>query len=413
MSLLSKITGGNKYIGLIALLIMMGLLSTDIFLPSLPKITEYFHTDKTQTVKGLSYYFIALAGSFLFVGNLVDRFGRRIMLLIGLVMYIAVSLLIGFSWSVEVFVIGRAAQGVASAIINTTARTIARDTTERSQMGKVFSFVGMVVSISPMVAPLIGGFIEKYLVWQVSFYFLSVFAGLILLYVAFRLPETAPKKNRAEQQLEKSLLGEFKAYWLILSHFGFLAYGAVLFGFFAFFGSYIGASSFIYTQLGLQPDQFGLIFTMTAVMFLVGSTINNLIQDRVGGYLLMLVGVSLTTLGVFILWALATLQIHQVWAVAVPMMVATLGNGMGIGNAFAGSTKYFRVRAGTATAMQGFAQYGTMAVAVNGMGHFLTGDGGDVVMALSLAMIRAMVLAWAGVAAVSVIEHYKLRLRYF
>ena len=158
------------------------------------------------------------------------------MLLIGLAIYIAVSLLIGFSWSIEVFIIGRAVQGMASAIINTAARTIARDTTDRSQIGKVFSFIGMVVSISPMVAPLLGGFIEKYLVWQVSFYFLAVFAGLVLFYVSFRLPETAPVKDRAEKQLEKSILGEFKAYWLILSHLGFLSYGSILFGFLLFSG---------------------------------------------------------------------------------------------------------------------------------------------------------------------------------
>ena len=88
-----------------------------------------------------------------------------------------------------------------------------------------------------------------------------------------------------------------------------------------------------------------------------------------------------------------------------------IGNGMAVGNAFAGSIKYFKMRAGTANALQGFTQYSAMALAVNGMGHALIGD--QVVLALSMAMISAMVVIWAGLVAVSFIEHYKVNLRYF
>ncbi len=410
MSFIRSLTGGNKYILLIAAMILMGLLSTDIFLPSLPKITEYFHTDETETLKGLSYYFIALAGSFLFVGNLLDRFGRRRILLIGLVLYIATSILIGFSWSIEVFIAARVLQGLSSAIINTAARTIARDTTDKKQIGKVFSFIGMVVSISPMLAPLLGGFIEKYLEWQINFYFLSVVGVLIFIITLLKLPETAPEKNREERQLEKSFFGEMKAYWLIISHLGFLAYGAILFGFFSFFGSYIASSSFIYTQLGFEPEQFGIIFTLTAVMFLIGSTVNNLLQDKKGGFYLMLWGVSLSTLGVVALWALSILEIHHVLAVMMPMMLATLGNGFAVGNAFAGSIKYFKFRAGTATALLGFTQYGAMAMAIEVMGTHLEDE--NVVYALSLMMMRSIAVIWAGLVVVGIIEQYKLKLRH-
>ncbi|MCX8515953.1 MAG: multidrug effflux MFS transporter [Alphaproteobacteria bacterium] len=414
MSFIKNLTGGNKFLPLIAVLILMGLLSTDIFLPSLPQMTEYFKTTPAETVKGLSYYFITLAASFLFVGNLVDRYGRRTMLLVGLMTYIAASLSIAVAGTVTFFVASRMVQGFSSAIINTTARTIGRATTEPSQMGKVFSFIGMVVSISPMVAPLLGGFIEKYLFWQVSFYFLAAFAGLVFLYAFFRLPETAPHKNRQERQLEKTLSGEMKAYWLILSHLGFLSYGAILVGFFFFFGSYIGSSSFIYTQLGVAPEQFGVIFTLTAVMFLLGSASNNMLQDRIGPYNIMMIGIVLSTFGGVLLWALARAGIFHIASVMVPMMIATLGNGLAIGNAFAGSIKYFRMRAGTANALQGFLQYGAMASAVTIMGQRLQSGGGlAAVVALGELMMVGFVIIWCGLLGVSLIKAYRLRLQQF
>lgn len=410
MNFIKSLTGGNPYIGIIALLVLLGLLSTDIYLPSLPAITEYYHTSAAITVLSLSYYFITLAVAFLFVGDLVDRYGRRPMLIIGLLVYIVSSLLATLSPTIYALIGARIIQGFGACIINVSARTIARDTSDKNSMSRIFAFIGMVISVSPMIAPLIGGFVEKHLFWQVNFIFLAAFASVLLYFIYHRLPETAPKKNHWEISTEKSFSGEIKAYRAILFHPAFIFYGMILIGFFAFIGSYIGASSFLYHGLGVEPEEFGIIFMITALMFLAGATTNNLMSDWLGSFTILSIGIVITSLGVFGMTYLALSGYHAVWAVMLPMMVATYGNALSIGNVFSNSMIYFRLRAGTATSLQGFLQYGAMAFAVSYVGERF----GHAVTAwdLSRAFIVSLLIIWLGYVGAVYIRIRKWQLKY-
>ncbi|MCX8515952.1 MAG: hypothetical protein ORN57_03040 [Alphaproteobacteria bacterium] len=120
--------------------------------------------------------------------------------------------------------------------------------------------------------------------------------------------------------------------------------------------------------------------------------------------------------GVFLLWVFSAAGEFHIWSVMVPMMVpmmvATAGNGMVVGNASACAIKYFRLRAGTAVALQGLTQFGAMALAVSAIGKKLT-DGGYAVLAMTHIMMVGFLLVWAGVIGVTLIESYRPRLRQY
>lgn len=163
----------------IGLLSAFSLLTFDLYQPSLPYITDYFDTTHSQSQLTLSIYLFVFGVTQLVWGPLIDHFGRRRLLPGSLLLAVVASLICAFATDISILILGRALQGFALCCANLIAFSSSRDFEDSLERAKVLSYVSMIVSISPILAPVLGSFIFTYLGWQANFLLMAVI-GIIL-----------------------------------------------------------------------------------------------------------------------------------------------------------------------------------------------------------------------------------------
>jgi len=179
--------------GLIALLIAVSAVSPlgiNMYLPSMPGMARALGVTFTTIQLTLSLYLGAMALGQLIIGPLSDRFGRRPVLLLGLVTFIAGSTICLSAQSIGILIVGRIVQAIGGCAGITLSRAIVRDLYGRNQAASMIAYVTMGMAVAPMIAPTIGGLLETFFGWRASFAFLIGFGGLALVFAYWRLRET-------------------------------------------------------------------------------------------------------------------------------------------------------------------------------------------------------------------------------
>jgi MFS transporter, DHA1 family, multidrug resistance protein len=158
-------------------------LSIDIYLPALPMLRQALAADEAQTLFTLSAFFIGFGGGQLLFGPLSDRFGRKPLLLIGLVVYVAASVACALATNMAAIVFWRFVQAFGGSVVPTVVQAMVRDLYDRNQSARVLSLNMLVTASAPVVAPLIGGQVLLWSDWRAIFWVLVVF-GIISLVAA-------------------------------------------------------------------------------------------------------------------------------------------------------------------------------------------------------------------------------------
>ena len=198
-----------KIIAIILLLTALGQASIDLYLPSLPAIMHGLNTTSKLSQTSLTVFLLGLAVSPLIYGPVSDYLGRRKLLLVALACYIFLTILCAIAPSIYALIVLRLMQGLAAGAA-VLARAIMRDCFEGSTLAKVASYQAIAWSTVPLLAPMIGGYIQHYLDWRMNFVFLVIFAALIWVFIYFALPETLEDKNRSKFQLRQMGRNYFK-----------------------------------------------------------------------------------------------------------------------------------------------------------------------------------------------------------
>src|SRR5918995_517364 len=165
-------------------------LGINMYLPSMPGMARAFGVDYTTIQLTLSLYLAAMAVGQFIRGSLSQRFGRRPVLLIGLLVFVLGSFICLSAQNVGVLIVGRVVQAVGGCAGITLSRAIVRDLYGRNQVASMIAYVTMGMAVAPMIAPTIGGLLETFFGWRASFAFLVGFGGLALLFAYWRLRET-------------------------------------------------------------------------------------------------------------------------------------------------------------------------------------------------------------------------------
>ena len=169
-----------SWIVVLGMLTALGPLCTDFYLPALPDLTRQLETTTTLTQLSLTASLLGLGLGQLFFGPLSDRIGRRIPLLLSLVLFIASSVLCATTDSITMLIVWRFVQGVAGAGGSVLARSIARDSYHGTMLTQFFALLMTVNGIAPVVSPVLGGFIASHFDWRMLFWVMAG-AGLALL----------------------------------------------------------------------------------------------------------------------------------------------------------------------------------------------------------------------------------------
>ncbi|MEO5648211.1 MAG: Bcr/CflA family efflux MFS transporter, partial [Chitinophagaceae bacterium] len=185
-------TGRRKFLWILILgmLSAIGPFSIDMYLPGFPAIATDLNTTVARVALSLSSFFIGISAGQLIYGPLLDRFGRKRPIYLGLTIYIIASIGCAVSRSVDSLIALRLLQALGGCVGMVAARAMVRDLFPVEENAKVFSRLVLVIGVSPIIAPTLGGYIIAEFGWHYVFAILAVMVGLILIGVHFLLPES-------------------------------------------------------------------------------------------------------------------------------------------------------------------------------------------------------------------------------
>lgn len=263
---------GNKIwlIFILGTISATGPLSIDLYLPALPEMTRDLSAQPSLTQLSLSACLIGLALGQLISGPLSDKYGRKKPLMIGFFIFGLVSLMIAYSSSVYLLIGLRFIQGLAGASGQVLSRAIASDMFSGPLLTKFYSMLSAVNGIFPVISPVIGGFMIRYVEWQGIFILLAVIGFVLVLALWLGIKETLPQEKRISGSPGKSIGQMFK----LLKNSRFvrlvLATGLVSGGLF----SYISASSFVFQNFfHMSVQNFSLLYALNGIGIAIGSVI--------------------------------------------------------------------------------------------------------------------------------------------
>jgi MFS transporter, DHA1 family, multidrug resistance protein len=381
----------NVMVLTLALLLGIQPVTTDLFLPALPTLTDGFGASMAQAQLTLTALLLAFGISQLFWGPLSDRFGRRPILLIGLSAYVGAAIACALAPSMLWLIAFRAIQGAAMGAAVMCARAIVRDAYSPAQgartMSKGLSGLGI---IACLCAPL-GGLLSDLFNWRVALLAVAVFGAICLAVVALRFNETLPRRN--PHALQGAAL--LRTWGNIVRNATFIAYCALSVGSYGGLFTFLAASPFVFIKvLGLSKTQYGWVMFSVSFVYLVGTFLCRRLLLRYGVRRSVAIAGGLTLAGGTTMGLLAVLGVHSLWAIAMPMWLFMLGHGVHQACSQSGAVGPFPHAAGAASALNGF----LMMVAAFAMGAWLGRymDGTVLPMALGIWFWSAVIalVAW-------------------
>ena len=341
----------------LALLLGIQPVTTDLYLPALPALTAGFGASMAQAQLTLSALLLAFGCSQLMWGPLSDRFGRRPILLVGLVAYVAASSGATFAATMDLLVTWRIVQGVAMGAVVVCARAIVRDLYEPVEGARVMSkgLTGLGV-LACFSAP-VGGVIAAFFGWRYALFALAVFGCVALSLVALRFKETLAHKNPTALR-PATLISVWRS---ILGSRTFLAYSALSATSYGGLFTFLATSSFIFIQvLGLSNTAYGGLMFINSLFYIFGTVLCRRLLPRFGVQKSVALAGVLTLAGGSSMGLLAQFGVSNVWAIMVPQAIFMVGHGIHQPCSQSGAIGPFPNAAGAASAVNGF---GMMLVA--------------------------------------------------
>ncbi len=372
---------------LIVLLMAMGAIgpvSLNILVPATPGIARIFDTNVATVQLTLSLYLMGLAVSQLVLGPLSDRFGRKPVLIGGLSITAAASIAAIYSTSIETLILWRTLQALGASSGLVLGRAIIRDLYTRDRAASMIGLVTTVMVVAPMAAPLIGGVLDTAFGWEYTFVLTGAFAGLVLIWAYFALPETRPDHITGGGL--RFVLRESRE---LLSNRRFIGYVLVCAigtaTFFAFLG---GGPHVVVGIMARSSAEYGLWFILTSLGFMVGNFVTSRYSQRYGIDRMIHFGLLALVAGAVVTVAVCVvLPDGGPWTIFIPQLLISFGNGIFMPNCVAGAVSVRPQAAGTASGITGFTQMATGAVVAQAMSHVVATASTAIPLAIAMLLL--------------------------
>ena len=352
-------TLSKRLILLLAATSALGPTATQILLPAVPVIRQDFAVsgDIAQLTLSLSMGSIALGT--LAYGPLSDRFGRRPIIMIGLLITFLGSLLCALAASIEVLIIGRVIQAFGAAVGLVLARAIVRDVYGPGEVARVMSTLVMAMVVIPMVSPAVGGELLVNFGWQATGTAIAVFSLAMLLLIGFSLPETL-----GEAVPFSGVGSMLRTFGTLLASRAFSGYAFTISFVSMIFFSFISAGPEIVVSVLQRPaNEYGYYFMMLPCGFVMGSFISRQFSRSMGPDRLIVIGIAVALAGICLAFALQFAGLRHPLALFLPVAFTLVGNGVSLPNAQAVAINQFPHVAGSASGLTGFMQMMLSALA--------------------------------------------------
>lgn len=329
----------------------------DMYLPAMPTIASDLMVNHGMVQGTLTAYTAGFALGQLLHGPLADSYGRRPILMGGIVFFAIASIICATTTSIEALLYTRFAQGFAGAAAAVIVQAIVRDMFNKEDFARAMSFITLVITISPLLAPMIGGHLAVWFGWRSIFTVLAAVSFFVLLAVLFKIPETLAPENKQPLRFKTTMRNYFK---LITNP---VAFGLIFCGAFSFAGmfAFITAGSFVYIDIyGVQPEYFGYLFALNVVGMVAMTSFNGRAVRKMGSHWMLRFGLWCQTFaGVALL--VSWLCGLGLWAI-VPCVILFVGTISIIGsNSMGLLLSSYPQMAGTASSLAGTLRFGSGA----------------------------------------------------
>lgn len=339
----------NKYLfAWIALFIIpLSGICVDIYVPSLPAISEYFAVHKSLAQLTVTFYMAGIGLMQLFAGAITDAYGRKKPFFWTISIFIIVSLAIPFVNSIDYFLFFRLIQGIAVGMIVVAIRSVIPDLFEGKELYKMATYMTVAWSIGPIIAPAIGGHLQHYFNWKANFYFLTVYGVIAFLLVWLVLPETSKHYYALEI---KAIYTRSRQILTNKNYVSGLMINGLLYSMIMIFA--VVAPFLIENQLHYSAEKYGWIALAAGFFWFCGTMMNRL-----------LLNISVNLKVPFCLWVMliiAVLMAYFAWSmpmdlvnIIVPVFLLLFLGGIVFPNYFALAMSLFPTMTGSANALFG------------------------------------------------------------
>lgn len=353
---------------LLGILAAIGPFTIDMYLPGFKQIAVDFATNEKQVAFTLTSYFFGIAVGQLVYGPLVDKYGRKKPLLIGLGIYVLAALGCALSSTIESLIVMRLLQALGGCVGMVASNAIISDVYEKDKRAKAFSMIMLVMGVAPVIAPTVGSLFLEAGSWRFIFFFLAFFSALVALLIMLFLPETSQYMH--SNKLKVRVIA--REYLTILKNPTFLFYtlaGSIAM---AILFAYITSASFVFqTYYGLDKDVFAIIFALNAGGLILGNVLNGMLVGKFN-YIkiakissLVISAVTLVVMLVFMTNPTLPYQAAVAGLIAILLLINFINP-----NATAASLAPFTSTAGAASALGGAIRMGVGAMVAAAIGIF-------------------------------------------
>ncbi|MFS1563503.1 MAG: Bcr/CflA family multidrug efflux MFS transporter [Candidatus Arsenophonus phytopathogenicus] len=284
---------GSSYFSLILILGLISMLmplAIDMYLPSLPSIAKSFNVDTGQVQMTLNSYILGFAIGQLFYGPMADSIGRKPVILGGVIIFAITSAICALANNIEQFIFVRFLEGLSAAAASVVITALMRDIFSSDEFSRSMSFVFLVMTIAPLLAPILGGMAMIWFSWHAIFWIISIAAIIGALLVTFFIQETLPKEKRQKFHLRNTIKQLFTLFRARQVFCYILASGFSFAGLFSF----LNTGPFVYIELnGVSPQHFGYYFGLNIVFLFLLTTLNGRYVRHFGALKMLHMGLTL------------------------------------------------------------------------------------------------------------------------
>lgn len=326
-------------------------LSTDIYLPAMPAMHAELQGDIELTITG---FLIGFAIGQIMWGPISDKYGRKLPLMIGLVLFVLGSIGCALSQNINQIMCFRVIQALGACTGPMISRAIIRDLYERSKAAEMLSTLMLVMAIAPIVGPLLGGQMLQFSSWHSIFWLLAVI-GFVMLLATHLLPETLPTGRP-----DVSLSATFAKYKLLIRHKTFMRYTLCVAFFYIGAYAFIAGSPFVYiSYFGIDAQYYGFLFALNVVGIMLLSVLNRQLVRRHSLNKLLKIATTIAMTAAVLLALFVYNNWGGVYAVVFFVFCFFSMNGIIAATATAAALDDVADMAGAASALLGALQYGS------------------------------------------------------
>lgn len=383
------------FIVTLGILSMLPPFGVDMYLPSFLEIAKDLSITPEQVQYTLTSFAYGMAFGQLFWGPFGDSFGRKPIILLGVIIGAITALILTEINSIGNFTALRFVQGFFGAAPVVLSGALLRDLFSKDQLSKVMSTITLVFMIAPLIAPVIGGYIVKFFHWHAIFYVISIMGFLAALLVFVIIPETHKKENRIPLRLT-IIARNFISLWKQKEVLGYMFTAS--FGFGGLF-AFVTAGSVVYIGIyGIPVDQFGYFFMLNIAIMTTASFLNGRFVTKLGAETMLRIGLTIQFLSG--MWLVLTAIFDfGFWPMAIGVAFFVGQNPLISSNAMASVLEKFPKMAGTANSLMGSVRFVTGAIM------------GTLVASMKMDTAAPMLFTMGGCVAISVLAYYFLTCR--